>query len=764
MRISPYFIIVMMSIAAMAADAANEPYAGAIIHKEDSITPQAEFNPGNMTDIMPKVKTDEKEEQEIYFSADELDTDEANGVIVAKGDVIVTRGQMTLNADQLWYDQKKDKVVASGNVVIRDDDGSVLYTDEVALSQKMTRAEVNKVKVIMRDETRIWADSFVKKTSNNKQLIHASYTACDMCEGKSPLWQIDARKVNHDAASQNINYNDAVVRIKNVPVLYLPFLSHPAPEVKRRTGLLMTSMGSSAYLGHYLQPTYFFNVSDQTDIILSPYVSTDRDIVWGGQYRQYFYNGHVKAEGTFLDDGGKSYKKGRYKQFNRPQHRGNLFLDARYEINDYWVSKLDLNYASDVFYLKDMSLQGRDDAWLTSKLSFERFEGRDYATIEGYHYKLTSINLKTRNKKEYNSRMRDMPLVAPFMEYEHVSEPNKYGAYFKTNLSEASVYRDNDEESHRVSMINSWELPYTSNYGEQYRLTASLKSDLYYIDSYMYQEDERYNGSLARVFPQLGLEWRLPLVRATDEARQIIEPVVVATFAPDQKNDVEKIPNADSADAEFDDANILNLDRYAGYDRNDTGSRVSYGLNWSSYGDIMGRTSAFVAQSYQLSQDSTFMEAIGEDDKLSDYVGRVYASPNRYLDLNYRFRLDKDDFELKYSELGAGVGADILRVYTSYIYLQPNQNSYYTSSERKELYFSVRSQVTKNWSVSVYDRIDLTDKGGQLEHGGQLTYEDECLQLSFAAKKHNYNNPTLDDGYEFGITFFFKTLGGFGSK
>lgn len=766
MRRSLYYIALVCFCWAVNARAANEPYAGAIIHKDNSFTPQADFRPGNMTDIMPvlKEKPQKNESQEIYFSADELETDEENSIIQASGNVIVTRDKLELTADTLWYDQKHDVVVAKGNVVVRDTDGSVLYTDEISLSQKMTHAEVNKVKVLMRDESRIWADSFVKKANDNKQMRNASYTACDMCSGKSPLWQIDARKVNYDASGQNINYNDAVVRIKNVPIFYLPFLSHPSPEVKRRSGLLMTSMGSSSYLGRYLQPTYFWNVSDQTDVVLSPYLTTDRDVVFGGKYRQYFYNGHIEAEGTYLSDKGSDYKNLKYKKFNRPKNRGNLFLDARYEINDYWVSHLDLNYASDVFYLKDMSLAGQDDAWLTSKLAFERFEGRDYATIEGYYYRLTSLNLKARNNNEYNDRMRDMPLIAPYIEYEHITDPGKYGSYFKNNISSASVYRDNDEEAHRLSMINSWELPYMSDYGEQYKLVASLKSDMYYVDDYQYRQNQMFEGNLARVFPQVGLEWRLPFVRATETTRQILEPVIVAAFAPDQENHLEKIPNADSADVEFDDANILSLDRYAGYDRNDTGSRVTYGLNWSSYGNIMGRTSAFIAQSYQLSDDSTFMEAIGDDERLSDYVGRIYASPNRYLDLNYRFRLDKDDYELKYNELGARVGSDILRLYTSYVYLQPNQNSYYSSDERKELYFNISSEVTKNWSVSIYDRIDLTDGGGQLEHGGRVTYEDECLQLAFSAKRHNYKDPTLDNDYEFGITFFFKTLGGFGSK
>lgn len=766
MKFSPCLVAVVTGVFAMTAEAANEPYAGAIVHKSSAVSPQSNFNPGNMTEIMPvfSENSQKDENQEILFSADELETDENDDVIVARGNVEVVRGKMTLHADKLWYDQKNDKVVAEGNVVVTDVDGSVLRTDKIMLTDKLNRAEINKVKVIMRDESRIWADGFVKKRSNNKQMRNASYTACDMCEGKSPLWQIDARKVNYDAEGQNINYNDAVLRIKDVPVFYLPFLSHPSPEVKRRSGLLMASMGSSSYLGDYIQPTYFWNVSDQTDVILSPYFTTDRDVVLNGRYSQYFYNGYINAEGSFLHDDGK-YKKVEYSKNKRPEQRGNLFLDARYEINDYWVSHLDLNYTSDVFYLKDLSLPQEDDAWLTSKLAFERFEGRDYATIEGYYYKLTSLNLKNINSNGYNNHMKDVPFVAPFMEYEHITSPDKYGSYFKTNISGASVYRDHDETSQRISMINSWELPYTSDYGEQYKVVASLKSDAYYINDYVYKQNNIYDGSLAQAFPQLGVEWRLPLVRATDTTRQILEPVIVATFAPDQEVHPYKIPNADSNDVEFDDSNILSLDRYAGYDKNDTGSRVSYGLNWSSYGNVMGHTSAFIAQSYQLSKDSTFMEAINDDDeRFSDYVGRVYASPSDYLDLNYRFRLDKKDYDLEYSELGASVGADILRVYASYIYLQPNNNSYYTTSDRKELYFSVKSNVTKNWSVSFYDRIDLTDNGGQLENGGQVAYEDECLQLAFVAEKHFYDDPSLDNDYEFGITFFFKTLGGFGSK
>jgi LPS-assembly protein len=144
----------------------------------------------------------------------------------------------------------------------------------------------------------------------------------------------------------------------------------------------------------------------------------------------------------------------------------------------------------------------------------------------------------------------------------------------------------------------------TSAFGEKYRFVASVKSDAYYVNKYEYKQNNRYNGATGRVFPQAGVEWRLPFVRATDDSRQIIEPVVVGVLAPEGGNKANKIPNEDSEDVYFDDTNVLDLDRYAGYDRNDTGSRVSYGMRWSSYGDIFGRTSAFLAQTYEYNKQT----------------------------------------------------------------------------------------------------------------------------------------------------------------
>ena len=150
---------------------------------------------------------------------------------------------------------------------------------------------------------------------------------------------------------------------------------------------------------------------------------------------------------------------------------------------------------------------------------------------------------------------------------------------------------------------------------------------------------------------------------------------------------------------------------------------------------------------------------------MSDYVGRIYASPSEYFDLNYRFRLDKDSLDLTYSELATTVGPQILNAYISYIYLQDNKSSsLLEDSERKELYTALRSKLTKDWSINIYNRQDLTHDGGSLEYGGDLIYEDECSMIIFYLRQDNSSDPEYEGDFEFGANFLLKTLGGTGKK
>ncbi len=713
----------------------------------------------NMADLANISEDGDSDDEPINFSADELENDDQNNIITARGNVEINYNNMRLTTDSLTYNQDTEVISATGNVHLYTADGAVIYGDKVSLSEKMTAGEMEHIKALLRDKSHVFAEKFRKKDNMTKVLHNAGYTACDICEGSAPLWMVTARKVQHNETSHDMNYTDAVVRIKDVPVFYTPFLTHPDPTVKRRSGLMMPNIGSSNYLGSFIQPRYFWAVNDQTNVLFSPTFSSDKKPVIGGAYSHYFYNARTNIAGSFMEDNDSA-------KDSRRKKRGYLFADGRYDINDLWRMTYDLRYVSDYIYLKDLSLPHQDDAWLNSHVRFERFKGRNYASIEAFYYKMLSYNLRRNNEGQYRRINAQKPIVAPLVDVEMYSDPSKIGSYFKTELNTASVYHQNGEETQRFTAINSWELPMTTRFGEKYRFVASLKSDAYYINDYRYTANDTYTGTTTRFFPQAGVEWRLPFVRATEDSRQILEPVIVGVVAPDGGNKLDKIPNEDSADVYFDDTNVLDLDRYAGYDRNDTGSRVSYGLRWSTYGNIIGRTSSFIAQSFERKRDSGFVNSLDSENKnhFSDLVGRINAQPNEYLDLNYRFRLDKETLDAKYSELSVGAGPSFLRADVSYIFLQGN--TYYNDlySERKELYMALSSEISQFWKVSVYNLRDLTSKSrGTLEHGGSVIYEDECFKWETVVRKYNSSNPDLKNSYEFGATFYLKTLGSFGS-
>ena len=692
----------------------------------------------NITDIM---STPSEKETDVYFTADEMQNDSEKNTITASGSVEIIRDDLTLRADKVIYNQTTDHISAEGNVVLLDETGNVMLADKVDLREHMKRADIDNIKVILRDKTRLAARSFHKKPDDTKVLRYAVYSPCDNCRGESPLWQIKAGKVMHNPVDQDIEYQNAFLELKGIPVFYTPYFSHPDPSVERRSGFLFPRFMSNNYLGAGLQPQYFWNISPHQNVIFNPIITSDKGIIYSAIYNQYFTRGELNASGTFMHDD------------DEDKNRGNLFLYGRYEINDYWVADTDINYASDDNYLKDLSLPKKDDSWLTSRVRLQAFDNRNYASVEGYYYDMLSYNLQDNNT----------PYILPLMSYENISAPASYGAYVKTTFNTASVYHEDDNTSHRATMINSWNLPYTSPYGEKYRLVASLKSDLYYIGQYHNEDGGDYTGTTARIFPQVGLEWRLPFVKNTANTSQILEPIVVAAFAPDQDNKPDKIPNDDSQDIEITDVNIFDLDRYSGYDRNDTGSRVSYGLNWSFYGKKWGRSSVLLAQTYEFDKDDNLFNLDNEKEHFSDYVGRIYASPNEYFNMNYRFKLDKDSLSVNYSELGASAGTDILRLNMSYIYF-PEADTYadYIDTHRKEIYTVLRSNITRNWAVDMYNRQDLVNNRA-ISNGAGVIYEDECSRFAFHVEKEYSDDPEDENELAFYFSFYLKTIGGIGT-
>ena len=66
----------------------------------------------------------------------------------------------------------------------------------------------------------------------------------------------------HDSKKKTIYYDNAILKVYNIPIFYYPKLSHPDPTVDRRSGFLPPSFSNSKNLGSSISIPYFWALSD----------------------------------------------------------------------------------------------------------------------------------------------------------------------------------------------------------------------------------------------------------------------------------------------------------------------------------------------------------------------------------------------------------------------------------------------------------------------------------------------------------------------
>ena len=72
------------------------------------------------------------------------------------------------------------------------------------------------------------------------------FTSCQENQN-CPPWSIQAEKIEHDTEKKLLSYQNAFLKIYDVPVLYFPKFFHPDPTVKRQTGFLQPEINNSIY-------------------------------------------------------------------------------------------------------------------------------------------------------------------------------------------------------------------------------------------------------------------------------------------------------------------------------------------------------------------------------------------------------------------------------------------------------------------------------------------------------------------------------------
>ena len=687
----------------------------------------------------------------VVMNADSLTYDESHGTVTASGNVEISQGHRLLIADTVTYNEVQDMMTASGNVTLLEPSGEVLFADYLELSDEMREGVMRNIRLLLDEDTRIAANSARRSGGNRTEMSKAVFSPCKLCPlhpEEAPLWQIKAARVVHDQEAQDVAYYDAWLEMFGIPVLYTPYFEHPDPTVKRRSGLLTPSYGSSSTLGFQLTTPYYWNIAPNRDATFKPKFTSNEGVVWGAEYREHTLTGDYSIDASINygdehdDDGVETGSSG---------FRGHLFSDGQFDLDPVWNYGYEFERASDDTYLSFYRLDSKDT--LTTRPYIEGINGRNYASGNAYFFQGLEID----------DDQDQIPIILPLLDFNHKGEPGAYGAFSSFDANFMALHRVDGADSRRLSLEGGWHLPHIGHSGSVYRLSATLRGDAYHVNNVDTSGTARTTharGFTGRLRPELIAEWRLPLVRHSGGVQQLVEPIVQGILSPYGGNPGE-IPNEDSQDFEFDDTKLFSNNRFTGLDRVESGPRVNYGLRFGFFGTGIGRTQGMIGQSARLKKDDTFNRGSGLEGNFSDYVGRIRISPAKIFDLAYRFRFSRDNFAARRNEIDFAAGPRAFRVNIGYALLEEQipENDTTAFANREEIAASAAARITSFWRISAGTRRDLTGSGGTINWNGAVTYEDECLLFTTNLVKNFTRDRDVQPETSLLFTIRFKHLG-----
>jgi LPS-assembly protein len=694
----------------------------------------------------------------IRLIADETGYDKDLGVYVARGHVQVSKAGKTAMADTIAYNERTKRIIASGHVAILEPNGDTFFGSYADITDDFNDGYMDGFRGLMKDQSRLAANKMTRIDATHTRLNQAVYTPCLPCQtdpSRVPLWQIKSADVLRDEDAQTITYHNAWMEMWGVPIFWTPWFRHPDFGVQRQTGLLAPGFAYSSKGGFQLRIPYFITLGPDKDLTLTPIfrygASTDKSPGAAGmvQYRQRIENGMFSLGGSMTiedhkaDDGSGVVKN---------DFRGHIEGSGLFDLSDNWRAGFDFKNATDKDYLREYHLGAK--RWLQDQIYAEGFFGRSYASARTYAFQSTKSDL-------FNSTA---PFVTPKIDYNFVSEPGWANSVLGFDFDTMNIIRRNGENQFRIAGEPSFTLPYTSPLGDISKLTLSVQGSFYSshnIDETAddpFATDTSFTGTTGRISPKADFLWRFPFVRPGETLTQVIEPMVEVVASPSFGNSSD-VSNEDSRFFELDENRLFSADRFVGTDRYDTGSRVTYGINWTGYFNQDGQANLFVGQSYQFLKGThdQNLDGTGVDQSMSDVVGRATFSPNKYLDLSYRFRVDAHGPDLKHQEAQISAGPKEFRVTAGYIALSKTPDD---SAKRQYASLGLTASFAKYWSANVLGAYDIENSEISAVGGG-ISYLDECFGMSLDVT-YALNNGTFEDGYSGLTTFFqisFKNLG-----
>ncbi len=596
----------------------------------------------------------EKQSSEIFQESVEIEGDSLETLLdrkmKAKGNAILKKGNKTIKAEVIEYDQISEKLITQGNTSIDLEKISLSGTklnyrlsdqtgkmEDVTFNIKSDKKEETIVKKGIEITKRYYdfrgdAKAIFFEGENKTKLESSRLTTCEV---DSNDWYIKSKNMEIDTKKDQVKASHASLDFKGVPIFYMPSTSFSLNK-NRQSGFLSSTFGTTSKSGFEFRVPYYFNISPNMDATLTARYLGKRGPLADGEFRYLTENYSGINQLQYMNHDQSSGQDNRYF----------LKLTHQHQFGRGWSGSYDLQKVSDNTYFSDLAtmiqvtsvvnlpqranLNYSGDVWKLNLLT-EKYQTLTNASNSPYQ-RLPQVNLT--GKKDYDNFTLDLKSQWTLFERD-----NKF------------AFTDSQQKitGSRFTMTPAITIPLSSEYGYiKPKVSANIRS---------YNLNNSPDNNKDIITPIFSLDSGVYFDRNINFLSQnytnTLEPRLFYVYIP--YKDQSALPNFDSGLADLNMQTLFYENQYNGQDRINDANQLTASLT-SKILDKNGkeRLSAIIAQRYYFEDRRVVGNDLTSAKKAnSDIFMGASAKLTNSLNLDAMFQFDPTSNSLLRSTLGS---------------------------------------------------------------------------------------------------------------
>ena len=688
--------------------------------------------------------------------------------IKAIGDVEVKKGGRIFNADEVEYNQVTKLIKANSDVKVYDTKkNNIFFAKKASVLDDFTSGEFSNGIVIFENGSSISSPTIRK--ANDSDLIsgRSIYAVCptDMFDANltyedlmlklekagTPLFSLRSGKINANTEDKQMNLFGTSVWIWKVPVFYIPYLKTGLAFNKKVDGFGMPGLEKTNHYGYGVYVPYsIFNVNKE--FALTPKLYQEGNYLLNLKYNAFSkdknkwsfnFKGDIVNDNEASKELANAYGVNEFDEGNYKNARGYFESNGFYNFNDLWSFDYNASLISDRYYLRDYYRSGL--SYTQSNLTFTNVNMNelynfDYMQLSNLFYQellendSKYINLDGDN--DYNS-----PRYAPVFNLNRQKLLFSNGdsdISYRLKINTTNLFRKDGLQYNRATLIPEVYGRFKTNFAT-INTSLALRGDVYALKQL--DENDNYYNNASRLIPQFNMELRKLFVMNNFTFQPIIKYSASLKDNKFEKN----IPNEDSKSQTLSFENIFSNNRFIGYDRQESGNRITYGFESTIFHNL----NIGLAQGYRDNVDTTIQKLVGFEDKISDYVGYTSYIFNDYFDVYYRFLVDKNNFKFKKNEVNLNLNTSIANMYLIYTNLDTD---FFNNETQNQIKSGILFTIFKKWKFDISGTVDIENNNRIAQSDLGFIYDGSCVlwKVYFS----NYN-PLSETSKNTSINFSF---------